>query len=511
MKKISSFLGICLVSVALSAQNTYDVMRLSESDVTGTAKYVGMGGAMNALGADISVISSNPAGIGVYRSADAAFSLSLNGTKNSGTFSGVTTESDKFSASVSNLGLVFASNVDNGSLKFVNIAFNYRRSNSFANNFEIAGSIYDGDNIFSQQYALRDYHKISGPYIDWNNYYSLDYPWLGLMASQGGLVNSDNNLLYAPHDGNKAFTGFTPDKMFYRSNEKGGVDDIDVNISCNIDDRLYLGATFTASNVDYTRYSEYLEYSDDYDFYTIENRYNVSGNGFAVKLGAILRPFENSPLRFGAAIHTPTWYSLTDCASAAIIGDDGSLYDTRDYEAYGEELYVDYDVVTPWRFNLSAAYTFGSFAALDAEYEYVDYTGTKIKYAEGDDIDELNGDIKANMKGQHIFRVGALFNLDSNFSLRCGYNHITAAYKKDACKLMTMYHDTSTEYSNKYAMDIMTFGAGYQSDSFYFDLAYKLGMQKSDFYNYYDLDFVNPAAEVETERHSLVMTLGCRF
>ena len=42
MKKISSLLSVCLVSVALTAQNTYDVMRLSESDVVGTAKYVGI-------------------------------------------------------------------------------------------------------------------------------------------------------------------------------------------------------------------------------------------------------------------------------------------------------------------------------------------------------------------------------------------------------------------------------------------------------------------------------------
>ena len=511
MKKISSLLSVCLVSVALTAQNTYDVMRLSESDVVGTAKYVGMGGAMSALGADISVISSNPAGIGLYRSSDMAFSFALNGTKNSGTFSGVTTNSTKFSAAVNNLGIVFANNWDDGSLKYLNFAVNYRRSNSFANNLEIAGSIIDGGNIFSQQYALRDYHAMSGSYAGWNDYYSLNYPWLGLMASQGGLVDDNNNLYYAPHERNTAYTGLAPDRMHYLSREKGGVDDVDINISCNIDDRLYLGATFTTSNVDYTRYSEYLEHNDLYDFYSIQNRYNVSGNGFGVKLGAIVRPFENSPFRLGAAIHTPVYYSLTDRVSAAIIGSDGMIYDTRDLDAYGDDLFVDYEVTTPWRFNLSAAYTFGSFAAIDAEYEYVDCSGTKIKYSDGDDIDALNEDIEANMEGQHIFKVGALFNLDPKFSLRCGYNHITAPYKKDAFKYMTMCHDTSTEFTNKYSADIITLGTGYQGDIFYFDVAYKLAMQKSEFYNYYDLDYVNPAADVKTDKHSLVMTLGCRF
>ena len=45
-----------------AAQDTYESARLLGSDLNGTARYVGMGGAMEALGADISTISTNPAG-----------------------------------------------------------------------------------------------------------------------------------------------------------------------------------------------------------------------------------------------------------------------------------------------------------------------------------------------------------------------------------------------------------------------------------------------------------------
>lgn len=50
--------------------------------------------------------------------------------------------------------------------------------------------------------------------------------------------------------------------------------------------------------------------------YILESFNKVSGAGFDFKLGAILRPFEDSPLRLGLAIHTPTFYNLTWSTSA---------------------------------------------------------------------------------------------------------------------------------------------------------------------------------------------------
>ena len=55
-----------LAMTTASAQNAYDAEKLLGNDLNGTARFVGMGGAMGALGGDISVISSNPAGIGLF-------------------------------------------------------------------------------------------------------------------------------------------------------------------------------------------------------------------------------------------------------------------------------------------------------------------------------------------------------------------------------------------------------------------------------------------------------------
>ena len=67
------------VSMGAGAQTVYDATNIASKDLSGTARFVGMGGAMGALGGDISTIGTNPAGIGIYRSNDivASFGYSI--------------------------------------------------------------------------------------------------------------------------------------------------------------------------------------------------------------------------------------------------------------------------------------------------------------------------------------------------------------------------------------------------------------------------------------------------
>ena len=59
-----------LSSGVVFAQGELDAYRYSQTELNGTARYLGMGGAFGALGGDISSMSSNPAGLGIYRSSE---------------------------------------------------------------------------------------------------------------------------------------------------------------------------------------------------------------------------------------------------------------------------------------------------------------------------------------------------------------------------------------------------------------------------------------------------------
>ena len=69
MKKIMTLTALAMfVSMGAGAQTVYDATNIASKDLSGTARFVGMGGAMGALGGDISTIGTNPAGIGIYSS-----------------------------------------------------------------------------------------------------------------------------------------------------------------------------------------------------------------------------------------------------------------------------------------------------------------------------------------------------------------------------------------------------------------------------------------------------------
>ena len=70
-------LALGMVSLPMAAQETYQDTKLMENELNGTARYVGMGGAMEALGADLSTMQSNPAGIGLIRKSQFALSGGL--------------------------------------------------------------------------------------------------------------------------------------------------------------------------------------------------------------------------------------------------------------------------------------------------------------------------------------------------------------------------------------------------------------------------------------------------
>ena len=79
MKRVKIILPalLGLMTIPAMAQETYQDAKLAETALTGTARYVGMGGAMEALGADLSTISTNPAGIGMFRKSQAALSAGV--------------------------------------------------------------------------------------------------------------------------------------------------------------------------------------------------------------------------------------------------------------------------------------------------------------------------------------------------------------------------------------------------------------------------------------------------
>ena len=164
MKRIINILALFAVAMQLSAQSTYNVTPLFSPELTGTARFVGMGGAMSALGGDISSMSSNPAGIGIYRSNDFAATASLNFLNTKADFLGSSLSKDNVNFSFDNIGIVFSGHVGGESLKYVNIGINYTHRNNFRKEVAMNGWYADGD--FWQQYQMQALYHQSLPDLE---------------------------------------------------------------------------------------------------------------------------------------------------------------------------------------------------------------------------------------------------------------------------------------------------------------------------------------------------------
>ena len=152
MKKITMIALAMFTAVGAGAQTIYDATNIAQKELNGTARFVGMGGAMGALGGDISTIGTNPAGIGIYRSNDAmlTFGYSMTGTESN--YVGNKFEMNKSRWSFDNAGFVIASKIGNHTpLRYVNFGFNYHKSKSFYKNMTMQGLMGSIDNQYVSQ------------------------------------------------------------------------------------------------------------------------------------------------------------------------------------------------------------------------------------------------------------------------------------------------------------------------------------------------------------------------
>ncbi len=513
MNARSITLGLALVAATLTqAQDTYLNDRLTAvDDLNGTARYVSMGGALGALGADLSVISDNPAGIALYRKSDVGMSFGLIAPNGNGWNSNDPTSRGEHltHASFDQLGMVFALK-GIGKLRYTNFAINYHKKANynlgfFADNPNLGG-LSQMDQLAELANAGFDtYDNLAGlavmPVMDdpgMNDYY--------LSLDEDGVFSND----------------VRSQSNNYTRHQTGALQAYDFNASFNIMDRVYVGFTFGAENLNYRSWSEYSEYVDEGgDNYTLNNDVEVNGYGLNAKLGLIVRPFEESSLRIGLTLETPTWYRLKNSTIFALDQSDTP------------ESYLEYTVRTPWKGRISLGQTIGERLAWGVEYEYANYAKTSMGYPKYDERDPYNSSFssdndfsmnqltKNTLRGQHTLKLGLEVKPFGDLALRVGYNFISSRYKDNVSfdqyntNSYSMDYATSTDYMRLGDAHIVTFGVGYRIKKFYVDLAYKCRTQSGDFYAFdttgrEDGATIDPV-DVNLNRHQLVVGVGIKF
>src|SRR4051812_41700439 len=100
-----------LLSILVSysyAQTDIDALRYSTPSVQGTARNIALGNTMGTIGADISSLSTNPAGIGKYTSTEFSISTAISINKTNSIYHGNRTDNSKAKFQLTSLGIVIA-------------------------------------------------------------------------------------------------------------------------------------------------------------------------------------------------------------------------------------------------------------------------------------------------------------------------------------------------------------------------------------------------------------------
>lgn len=509
-------LVVCQAFAQITPSYTYNALLMSSQYYDGTARSMGMGNAMTALGGDLGALSYNPAASGVYYYTEFTLTPSLYSSLSHNSFLGNNSSAARSRFAISNIGLTssFETGRTRGLLNF-NLAITANQTNNFA--FRSSGSGIQSSSSYLG-YLAAGMPAINGNQMTMQNEYDdrpfyRDASWSQVLAWNTGLLDTlagnPTNYIGATEniDGSGRF--YVPGDLvqgYYRE-KTGYVQDIVLNASGNVDNIFFFGISVTLQSIwmsDYTAITESAANPLDFrvanggtgftDF-TREYQLTTSGIGVDISAGFLVRPVAG--LTVGGSISTPNWMFLNETWTESMNGYTDIYGGASLQSPIGSNAYR---ITAPFKWNLGIGYTLGSFMAIGVDYERTDYSGIRMASSNGDRslFQYENEYMQSCFQAVNNVRAGIEAWPHKQFAVRLGYNYYSSSEK---------YFDNTRHYASA--------GLGFRSTGgFFLDLAYQ---QQCNFNNnsfaLYD-SYDNHSAPVASENYlnwKLLLTLGWRF
>lgn len=490
--------GVLMSSGLLWAQNDVDALRYSMLRWNGTARFAALSGAFSALGADFSTLSTNPAGLGLYRANEISMSLALTNTATQASFLERTDNQSALTFNVPGLGAVFSldltkKNRENDWKRF-NFGFGFNRIADFNQYYRYSG--------FNTSSSWIDYYVAEanqnggvapGQITD-------TYPFGAGMFYQGYLINP------LPSDTNQ-YSGVVQGGQIWQYGDirqQRNLSDLVLAAGANYNDKLLLGFTLSMASISY-RSNQVFEEKDldnlhpDFEWFYLRNSLQTIGAGLAAKLG--LTYLVNDHLRLALAAHTPTHFWMQDVYDSYL---SSSTELTGSHEWLSPLGRYDYELTTPWRLISGAAFVLPTYGLLSLDYELVDYRSMRYRFRTMGTLEERNLEQEINQKisekyiAAHQVRMGAEAVLNE-FRLRGGISYSTSPFNADV---------RPDEDLSRLSWSA---GAGYRGNRLYIDGAV-VWMRQKQFFQPYTLAGVEvPGVSLRKTTTDYLLTVGFRF
>jgi len=517
LKRIFIFFLLLASSSKVIAQNgnnpdrevSYlNAVQASQTTFGGTARFQSIGGATTALGADMGTISSNPAGLGMYRKSDMSITGAIGIVNTQSTFqssSPTTTGAGKGYPFVPNLGIVFAGqNKDTNSAwkgGAFGIAFN--RISDYQSKFSYSGA---NDNSYSDYMV----NKANGSSA--YNSFNLNVnspPDLTSLGAATFLVFPQN-----PMDpGNSVYRGLAneQDSTSVQHQEtvstKGRQSQLDIGYGGNINDKLFIGLTVGVASMKSTitkTYNENISSPDTTDplsSFALSENLVIKGTGINFKLGTTYKIADW--IRIGATFQTPTFYSMNATYYYSVNANyipvpQGLGYPDSVQSNQTPSTVFNYKMQTPFKLTGGIALFASKGGFISSDISIVSYNTASLTSASSTpyDFSADNATIKQLCHTAINYNIGGELRRNT-FRLRGGFAYYGSPYK-----VATGIQSSTLNF---------TAGMGFRFTSNYIDLAV-VDSRSSYQYSPYTLsDAQGPLVQIKSSAIRVMLTTGILF
>lgn len=513
MKRLYALCSSLLFTFFLQAQLPEDALRMAYIHPSGTARDQAIGGAMGSLGGDITANYVNPAGLAFYRTNELVISpgWNLNSIKTS------YLSSDNKNAGNSHFimgtsGIIGGWGDQNSSTA---VCLSVNQSADFKSHFS-----YQGKN---------DYSSGSEAYYEEFNASGLS---IEQALAEPGLSYGTRMALYTylvdTSQGGMGPTIYQPGKVLAAGGQLGqntdvrtcgGITEIALGVAGMNNEKFYYGLSLGIPIVNYQQTIQYTESDlsgnehNDFGSYTYTESYSSTGVGVVFRLGGIYRP--NLNWRIGLAMHSPTFYYLTDRVTASMVTNTEDYAGKKSVESAtmdemaGSGNSYKYQLYAPWHFIISGSYIFpgqvteGKMGFITADIEYQTNTSSKFSFQPDDSgnqpdnsyYDPLNSTVKSYYKNTFNFRLGGEYKVDE-LAFRIGGSYAMNPYSSPDLKV------NRTTVSG---------GLGYRKHGIFIDLTYVEAISSDVNFPYRLSEKDNLYSTVNTYSGNIILTVGMKF
>ncbi|MEA2042422.1 MAG: hypothetical protein U9N85_07705 [Bacteroidota bacterium] len=518
LKKILVFIvGLTIIFSEATAQYQQDAFNFSNQIYGSTSRSLATGGSLSAVGADLSVMATNPAGLALLKSNHFTFGTVLIMNSASSSFRESSQADNKYGFTVNNFGYAWARRNENSDWKGFSIGLAYNQLADYRQDKLISGTNSTGSVL---DYFVYNANNSGTEYESRSSSFRED------LAYETYLLELDGEEYYS----------FVTDEETYGENqrravsESGGKGELDFSMAWNYADIVSFGFTVGTQFINYDKKVNYSEYGYD-DIYRLDTENDstqvdpeemeftedlrTEGTGINIKGGIIVQPLKF--WRLSAAVHSRTLTALTENYHTGMYSEFSTPDINGDYDYFAgtdNNIYT-WNLQQPMRYNVGTAfildqYPIGKFYTLPMifsfEYEYTDYSTMRLKTTDGSDAFDRENDMIAKLyKETHNMRAGLELNF-GKIKIRGGYALYPSAYKDDT----GLFDNARVSYSG---------GLSFAGSAGYIDVAYSISQLSSSMGMYgagisYPADpigeITEPTATFSEQFQYITLTFGLR-